>query len=153
MVESTGVSLSPRRPQHRLRYTIVGLLCIAAIAWMLVLMQRNVVFFKTVSDAVASRAHDGSRTLRIGGAVVPGSIHQTASGADFKLVEGGQSVLVVHHGTEPTLFKDCAPVVADGHWNHDTFESDQILIKHGSTYQPPNHATKVCPPDPFKIAK
>ena len=55
----------------------------------------------------------------------------------------------MHHGTQPTLFKDCAPVVADGHWNHDTFESDQILIKHGSTYQPPTNAKAVCPPDPF----
>ena len=139
----------PRRPSHRLRYTIIGLCCIAAVAWMLVLMQRNVVFFKTVSDAVASRAHDGTRTMRIGGAVVPGSIRDTASGARFKLVEGGQTVLVVHHGTEPTLFKNCAPVVADGHWNHDTFESDQILIKHGSTYQPPTNAKAVCPPDPI----
>ncbi len=144
-----GVSSVPRRPSHRLRYTIVALLCIGAVVWMLTLMQRNVVFFKTVSDAVASRAHDGTRTLRIGGAVVPGSIHQTGSGARFELVEGGQTVLVVHHGSEPTLFKDCAPVVADGHWNHDTFESDQILIKHGSTYQPPTNATKVCPPEPF----
>jgi cytochrome c-type biogenesis protein CcmE len=139
----------PRRPRHRLRYTIIGLCCIAAISWMLVLMQRNVVFFKTVSEAVASRAHDGSRTLRIGGAVVPGSIHETASGARFELVEGGQTVRVDHHGTEPALFKDCAPVGADGHWDHETFESDQILIKHGSVYQPPANATKVCPPDPF----
>ena len=75
--------------------------------------------------------------MRIGGAVVPGSIHETASGARFELVEGGQTVLVVHHGTQPTLFKDCAPVVADGHWNHDTFESDQILIKHGSDVPAP----------------
>jgi cytochrome c-type biogenesis protein CcmE len=149
MVDAIDVSSLPRRPRHRLRYAIIALLCIGAVVWMLTLMQRNVVFFKTVSDAVASRTHDGTRTMRIGGAVVPGSIHQTASGARFELVEGGQTVLVVHHGTEPTLFEDCAPVVADGHWNHDTFESDQILIKHGSVYQPPRNATKVCPPNPF----
>ena len=140
----------PRRPSHRLRYTIIALLCIGAIAWMLTLMQKNVVFFKTVSDAVASRAQDGTRSMRIGGAVVPGSIRETASGARFELVEGGKTVLVVHRGNQPTLFKDCAPVVADGHWVRDTFESDQILIKHGSEYQPPANAKAVCPPDPFK---
>jgi cytochrome c-type biogenesis protein CcmE len=133
-----------------LRYTIVALLCIGAVVWMLTLMQKNVVFFKTVSEAVASRDSDGTRSLRIGGAVVPGSIHESASGARFELVEGGQTVLVVHRGAQPTLFKDCAPVVADGHWNHDTFESDQILIKHGSTYEPPANAKAVCPSDPFK---
>ena len=140
----------PRRPSHRLRYTIIALLCIGAIAWMLTLMQKNVVFFKTVSEAVASRAQDGDRSMRIGGAVVPGSIRETASGARFELVEGGKTVLVVHNGNQPTLFKDCAPVVADGHWVRDTFESDQILIKHGSEYQPPANAKAVCPPDPFK---
>ena len=139
----------PERPSHRLRYTIVALLCIGAVAWMITLMQKNVVFFKTVSQAVADRAHDGTREMRIGGAVVPGSIHQLGDGARFELVQGGQTVLVVHHGTQPTLFKDCAPVVADGHWDHATFDSNQILIKHGSTYQPPAHATSVCPPDPF----
>jgi len=147
-MSDAAAPLVPRRPSHRLRYTIVALLCIAAVIWMVTLMQKNVVFFKTVSQAVSDRAHDGTRTMRIGGAVVPGSIHSTGTGARFKLVQGGVTVLVVHHGTEPTLFKDCAPVVADGHWSHDTFESDQILIKHGSTYQPPSHAKALCPADP-----
>jgi cytochrome c-type biogenesis protein CcmE len=140
---------TPRRRPHRLRYTIVALLCIGAVVWMLTLMQKNVVFFKTVSVAVADRAHDGTRTMRIGGAVVPGSIHHTDDGARFELTQGGVTVGVVHHGTEPTLFKSCAPVVADGHWDGKVFVSDQILIKHGSTYEPPKHAKATCPPDPF----
>jgi cytochrome c-type biogenesis protein CcmE len=133
----------------RLRYTIVALVCIAAVAWMVVLMQRNVVFFKTVSEAVHERAGDGTHTLRIGGAVVPGSIHRTASGATFELTEGGVIVRVNHTGDEPALFKDCAPVVAQGHWDHTRFASKQILIKHGNDYKAPANATKRCPPDPF----
>ena len=139
------------RPSHRLRYTIIALLCIGAVIWMITLMQSNVVFFKTVSVAVADRSHDGARTLRIGGAVVPGSIHDNADGADFKLTEGGVTVLIDHHGTEPTLFKNCAPVVADGHWSGNTFVSEQILIKHGSTYDPKKDikdTTATCPRDP-----
>ena len=139
---------TPRR-SHRLRYTIIGLLCIGAVVWMVTLVQRNVVFFKTVSEAVADRAHDGTRELRIGGAVVPGSIHTTTDGANFELTQGGRTVQVVHHGSEPTLFKDCAPVVAQGHWDHERFESKQLLIKHGSDYKAPPNATKRCPPDPF----
>ena len=56
-----------RRPSHRLRYTIIALLCIGAVVWMVTLMQKNVVFFKTVNVAVADRAHDGTREFRIGG--------------------------------------------------------------------------------------
>ena len=141
----------PTRPRrsHRLRYTIIALLCIGAVVWMVTLMQKNVVFYKTVSEAVGDRAHDGTRTMRIGGAVVPDSINRNAAGAEFKLTQGGVTVSVVHHGTEPALFKNCAPVVADGHWRGRTFVSDQILIKHGSTYKPKQDIKGICPPDPF----
>ena len=141
---------TPRDPRkaHRLRYTIIALLCIGAVVWMLTLMTKNVVFFKPVSQAVADRQHDGVRTMRIGGAVVPGAIHHTSDGAEFGLTQGGVTVEIIHHGTEPTLFKNCAPVVADGHWSGKTFVSDQILIKHGSDYEPPKHAKATCPADP-----
>jgi cytochrome c-type biogenesis protein CcmE len=137
------------RPSHRLRYTIIALICIGAVAWMVTLMQKNVVFFKTVNEAVADRAHDGNREFRIGGAVVPGTITDTAGGADFELTAGGKTVKVDHRGTEPTLFKNCAPVVADGHWSGSTFVSTQILIKHGSKYNPKKDIKGACPPDPF----
>src|SRR3954453_17131461 len=142
----------PTRPRrsHRLRYTIIALLCIGAVVWMVTLMQKNVVFFKTVSAAVSDRTHDGVRTMRIGGAVVPGSIHRSGDGAAFKLTEGGVTVLIDHHGTEPTLFKNCAPVVADGHWRGNAFVSDQILIKHGSEYDETlKNLHGKCPDDPF----
>jgi cytochrome c-type biogenesis protein CcmE len=144
---------APRRRTHRLRYAIVAVLCIGAVAWMLVLMQRNVVFFKTVSQAVADRTHDGTRTLRIGGAVLPGTIRHTGAGADFDLTEGGQTVLVDHTGTQPALFQDCAPVVAVGHWQGTTFESHLIIIKHGNQYQPPANAATRCPAEPAGVRK
>ncbi len=145
-----AVAPAVRRPSHRLRYTIIALLCIGAVVWMVTLMQKNVVFYKTVSDAVADRQHDGTRTMRIGGAVVPDTIHATSYGAVFELTEGGKTVKIDHHGTEPALFKNCAPVVADGHWRGTTFESDQILIKHGSEYQETLQKLHgKCPEDPF----
>ena len=139
------------RHSHRLRYTVVALLCIGAVVWMLTLMQKNVVFFKTVSQAVRDEAHDGTRTMRIGGGVVPLSIEQRADGADFDLTEGGVTVHVHHIGNEPELFKDCAPVVAEGHWSahgSTTFDSTRLLIKHGADYRPPKTGTQ-CPPDPI----
>ena len=141
--------MSERR-SHRLRYTIVALLCIGAVAWMLTLMQKNVVFFKTVSQAVRDEAHDGTRTMRIGGGVVPLSIEQRADGADFDLTEGGVTVHIHHVGNEPELFKACAPVVAEGRWNapgSKRFDSTRLLIKHGADYTPPKTGAE-CPPDP-----
>jgi cytochrome c-type biogenesis protein CcmE len=137
----------------RLKYGIVVLLCIGAVAWMLVLLQRNVVFFKTVSQAVHDESHDGTRTMRIGGGVVPGSIRYRSDGVDFQLTEKSVTVLVHHLGGEPSLFKDCAPVVAEGHWDaraSTTFDSTRLLIKHDNNYEAPKNGTTVCPKDPFK---
>ena len=143
--------LVPPRKRNRLRYAIVGVVCLAAVGWMLVLMQKNVVFFKTVSEAVHDQSHDGVRTMRIGGGVIPASIQQRTDGADFDLTEGGITVHIHHVGNEPELFKDCAPVVAEGHWSavgSSTFDSTRLLIKHGANYSPPKTATQ-CPDDPF----
>ena len=64
-----------RAARHRLRYTIIALLCIGAVAWMVTLMQKNVVFFKTVNRRRSPIARTTARaTMRIGGAVVPGTI-------------------------------------------------------------------------------
>jgi cytochrome c-type biogenesis protein CcmE len=150
MAEETAVQLPPRK-RNRLRYAIVAVLCLGAVVWMLVLMQKNVVFFKTVSQAVHDEQHDGTKTMRIGGGVVPATITQRSDGADFDLSEGGVTVHVHHVGTEPELFKACAPVVAEGHWNapgSTTFDSTRLLIKHGADYKPPANATQ-CPADPF----
>ena len=149
MTEPLG--LAPPRKSNRLRYFIVAILCLGAVGWMLVLMQRNVVFFKTVSQAVHDEAHDGVRTMRIGGGVMPDSIQQRSNGADFDLTEGGVTVHIHLTGDEPELFKACAPVVAEGHWSAPgsfTFDSTRLLIKHGADYTPPKTATQ-CPADPF----
>ena len=143
--------IAPPRKRNRLRYAIVAVLCVAAVGWMLVLMQKNVVFFKTVSQAVRDEPHDGVRTMRIGGGVLPATIKQRNDGADFDLIEGGVTVHIHHVGNEPELFKDCAPVVAEGHWSapgSTTFDSTRLLIKHGADYNPPKTGTQ-CPPDPM----
>jgi len=144
------IAALPRR-RNRARYVIVGGLGRGAVAWMLVLMQKNVVFFKTVSQAVHDEPHDGVRTMRIGGGVLPASIQQHSDGADFDLTEGGVTVHVHHVGDEPELFKACAPVVAEGHWSapgSKTFDSTRLLIKHGADYNPPKTGAQ-CPPDPI----
>ena len=142
-----------RRKRVRGVYVVVALLCVGAVIWMLVLLQHNVVFFKTVSDAVHDQPHDGTKTMRIGGGVVPSSIQHTNDGVDFKLTEGGVTVLVHHVGGEPSLFKDCAPVVAEGHWNakgSTMFDSTRLLIKHNNNYEAPKAGATQCPKDPFK---
>src|SRR4051794_30888849 len=148
----TQAPVAPKR-KVKWRFVVVAVLCVGAVGWMLVLMQRNVVFFKTVSEAVHDQTKDSTRSLRIGGGVVPGSITQRGDGVDFDLTEGAVTVRVHHVGSEPPLFKDCAPVVAEGRWaaaGVKTFDSTRLLIKHGNDYKAPADSTTKCPDDPFK---
>lgn len=125
---------------------MAGGLCVAAVAFLLVGgLSRNIVYFRTVSEAVAEHRADpdsGGR-LRMAGNVVTGSVVAREDGVSFQVAEGGAIVSVVHKGDPGELFKDGAPVVCEGRFARggtgDTllFESDRIMIKHGAEYRPP----------------
>ena len=127
------------RPRKRARYVVaVGgcVVAVVAIVLLAVALSDNVVYFRTVSEAVAHR-QDTSR-FRMAGAVVNGSIVSTRIGVDFRVTDGRATATVIQHGDAPQLFKDGAPVVCEGHWAaNGKFISDRILIKHGADYQPP----------------
>jgi cytochrome c-type biogenesis protein CcmE len=114
---------------------------VVAIVILAVALSDNVVYFRTVSEAVRSRADQGTSRFRIAGGVVDGSVHETARGVDFRITDGKHTVTVDHSGDPPDLFKEGAPVVCEGHWAstapNAVFDSDRILIKHGNDYESP----------------
>ena len=121
-----------------LRWWIAAVICLGAVAWLLVVaLSSNIEYFRTASEAVANRTHDADRTLRLAGAVVPGTVHPVIGGVDFDVTDGRATVVVHHRGDPPELFKAGAPVVVEGHWSSNIFSSDRILIKHGAEYAPP----------------
>lgn len=127
------------RPKpKRMRYIVAGGLCAAAVLFLVVGgLSRNIVYFRTVSEAVKNRPAEGTHRFRLMGAVVIGSDHRTADGVAFDVTDGSNRVTVLHHGDPPELFKGGIPVVCEGHWQGATFESDRIMIKHGADYRPP----------------
>jgi cytochrome c-type biogenesis protein CcmE len=114
---------------------------VIAIVVLAVVLSNNVVYFRTVSEAVHNRSDAGTSRFRLAGAVVEGSVHETARGVRFEVTDGKNTVAVYHTGDPPDLFKEGAPVVCEGHWastdRNAPFESDRILIKHGADYEPP----------------
>ncbi len=116
---------------------------IIAIVVLAVVLSENVVYFRTVSEAVAQRHDQGQDRFRIAGAVVPHTIVETRDGVKFEISDGKATAEVIHRGDPPELFKPGAPVVCEGHWGRGAaFDSDRILIKHGNDYQPPKVDTK-----------
>ena len=134
-----------RRPRYIGAAVICGLTVIVGVVLVVVLSQ-NVVYFRTVSEAVHDRKSQGNDRFRLAGAVVPGSVHSTSHGVDFDVTDGKQTVSVVHQGDPPELFKPKAPVLCEGRWGKGlTFDSDRILIRHGAKYSPPKVNTKNAP--------
>jgi cytochrome c-type biogenesis protein CcmE len=134
----------PRRRPNRTRYIVaIGgcVFAVIAIVVLAVVLSNNVVYFRTVSEAVHNRIDEGTSRFRLAGAVVDGSVHETARGVRFEVTDGKNTVVVDHTGDPPDLFKEGAPVVCEGHWastaKNAAFSSDRILIKHGSDYEPP----------------
>jgi cytochrome c-type biogenesis protein CcmE len=114
---------------------VVAAIAIAVLAFQL---SGNITYFRTVSEAVQQRADDRGNSIRLAGEVVPGSLRETRTGVTFRVTDGKATVSVVHQGDPPGLFDDGVPVVCEGEWGAGTtFDSERILIKHGSEYEPP----------------
>jgi cytochrome c-type biogenesis protein CcmE len=133
----TARAVGARRRRALLAVGLCGA-AIVAIVVLAVVLSENVVYFRTVSEAVAQRADQGDDRFRIAGEVVPGSIAATAHGVRFRVTDGKATATIRHTGDPPELFKPGAPVVCEGRWGSGTaFDSDRIMIRHGNEYEPP----------------
>lgn len=133
----------------RWRFVVLGALCVAAIAWLVFgALRDNIVYLQPVSEAVRERTEQGTNRFRMGGAVVPCTIAETADGVRFEITEGDEIAVVRHRGDPPDLFEDGAPVVVEGRWQGETFASERLLIRHGEEYSPESVAVDrdACPP-------
>lgn len=125
---------------NRRAWVAVALCAVAVIAIVVLAVQLsgNVVYYRTVSEALARRSDDAR--FRLAGAVVPGSIRETSDGVRFEVTDGRRTVAIAHRGDPPQLFKAGAPVLCEGRWAPGRavrFDSDRIMIKHGEEYTPP----------------
>jgi cytochrome c-type biogenesis protein CcmE len=157
MADTTTSGATPTTPDptherargRRWHYVVLGVLCAGAIVWLLFgALRENIVYLQPVSEAVAGRDAQGERKFRMGGAVVPCTITETVDGVQFVLTEGGAEVTVTHHGDPPDLFEDGAPVVVEGRWAGEHFDSERLLIRHGEEYTPETVAVdrRACTP-------
>jgi cytochrome c-type biogenesis protein CcmE len=105
------------------------------------------VYFRTADEAVAQRSSLGDRRFRIEGDVVDGSVREVSGTVDFRIASKGVEVPVVHHGDPPELFKPGIPVVLEGRFRGDYFDSDRLMVKHSETYvaDHPERVTTVAP--------
>jgi cytochrome c-type biogenesis protein CcmE len=131
---STPSTTRPRRGQ-RWRLLAAGAVLVGAFAFLLVKgLGSSLNYFETVDQAVSSKAMLGTKTFRLEGLVVPGSVHRSRGGVDFVAAGTKDRIDVVNTGNPPQLFQPDIPVVVVGHFAGATFESNQIIVDHSAQY-------------------
>jgi cytochrome c-type biogenesis protein CcmE len=128
---------APRRRQwlgSRRRQAVAGTIILGAIGFLAFQGLTNATqYFQTARQAVANRATLGTKTFRIEG-TVEHDVRQQGRYELFTIYEGGTAVQVRSTGTPPQIFKPGIGVVLVGHWQGDTYMSDQIMVKHSASY-------------------
>jgi cytochrome c-type biogenesis protein CcmE len=137
-----------RRQKRLVAVLLVIALLTGAVGAMLYALQQNIDLFYTPSQLVDGLGKDkikpqpGQR-LRIGGMVVPGSVHRDPDSlkVSFDLVDTGPVVSVVYEGILPDLFREGQGIVAQGVLvDATTIAASEVLAKHDEEYMPPEVA-------------
>jgi cytochrome c-type biogenesis protein CcmE len=122
----------------RVRVVVLLVLITGSLAWVgTQALSGNLVYYVTPTELLRQQPPPGER-LRLGGQVVPGSVHDIAKGVDFVVTDGTTRMTVIHTGSTPALFKTGSGVVLEGTYGPDgAFHSDTMLVKHNEQYRPP----------------
>ena len=122
----------------RPRVVVLLVLIAGSLAWVGTrALSGNLVYYVTPTELLAQQPPPGEQ-LRLGGQVVPGSVHSLSGIVNFVVTDGTTRMTVVHDGATPGLFQDGTGVVLEGTYGADgAFHSDTMLVKHGEEYRPP----------------
>ena len=125
----------PRRRRFQWRLAAVGAVLAGALCFLLVKgLAGSLDYFETVDQAIAQKATLGTKTVRLEGVVVPGTVHRTPGGVDFVASGTHDRIAVENTGNPPQLFQPDIPVVVVGHFEGAKFVSNQIIVDHTSQY-------------------
>jgi cytochrome c-type biogenesis protein CcmE len=104
--------------------------------------RENLLYFYSPSQIKAGEAPT-SRSFRIGGLVVNGSVKREEGGlaVKFDLTDNSATVPVTYTGILPDLFREGQGIVAMGTLDSSgLFVADEVLAKHDENYMPPEVA-------------
>jgi cytochrome c-type biogenesis protein CcmE len=125
---------------RRGKFMVGGLVIAAAIAYLIWAgVSQSVVYFVTPSELLAAPV--ASKTYRLGGLVLPGSLKWEPKSLDlsFTLSDGKANVSVKHKGAPPDLFAEGRGAVVEGAWTREGyFKASLILAKHSEEYKAPH---------------
>ena len=146
---SSGMT-ETERVRRQTRRFMVGALLVAAIAFVVIAaggINKNLVYYWTPTDLYANGDKAYGATIRLGGMVAKGSIHNRAgvSGVDFDVKDAGRVVHVKSNGVPPQMFRENIGVVVEGTMTRSGyFQCNRLMVSHNNEYRAPKsgHAVK-----------
>jgi cytochrome c-type biogenesis protein CcmE len=134
-----------RRPAHRsARWRLVVCLTIVvgALGWVALRgLTGSFVYYLTPTDIAVGQKAQVDQRVRLGGYVVPGSVHRPADRLTFTVTDGETRMEVLSTGPVPQMFRAGQGVVLEGSLGRDgRFHSDTLLVKHDGEYRAPTDA-------------
>jgi cytochrome c-type biogenesis protein CcmE len=128
--------------RRKSRLFMIGAFLVAGAAFAVIAssgINKNLVYYWTPTDLHASGDKAYGATIRLGGMVSKGSIHQTGgSGVEFDVHDAGQVVHVKSKGAPPQMFREGIGVVVEGTMlRGGYFESNRLMVSHNNEYKAP----------------
>lgn len=131
--------MHPLRKQRLMIVSFIVVLSSVAAVLIFYALGKNMNFFYAPTEIHAGEAPTG-RTIRVGGLVLPGSVHRDDSGLEvsFMVTDNAETLDIKYQGILPDLFAEGQGVVAVGKLDtNGEFRADQVLAKHDEEYMPP----------------
>jgi len=144
VTEGQNMDVTPREappvaPKRRALGWGLGIVLVAAVGFLLFKgLTEASVFFLNVDEAVERQDELGSDRFRIQGYIVSDSVSTDGEYVVFQLTYGGEVAQIRHQGNPAEVLHPETPVVLEGAWNGDRFESDLLLNKHDEVYEEEN---------------
>ena len=128
---------------HKTRWFALGALAIAGTAFFLIAsggIGKNLVYYWGPTQLVHAGDKAIGATIRLGGQVVPDSVHFDAhsSSLTFHMRDSGAEVAVHSTGVPPQMFRAGIGVVVEGTMTRSgVFESSRLMVSHNNQYHAP----------------
>jgi len=122
---------------RRARLLLLAVVVAGAALLMGAGLQHTLTFYRTPSEVQQSPA----ARVRLGGEVVPGSLHTSDGLTSFQLTDGARQVEVEQIESLPGTIREGQQAVVEGTLDRQgVFHSDTVMAKHGNEYQPAGDA-------------
>jgi cytochrome c-type biogenesis protein CcmE len=99
----------------------------------------QITYFHAPSEVATLSAKQLDRTIRVGGIVKTGTLHQDGETYAFIITDNRADLKVTYLGVLPDLFREGQAVVVYGHYDPENgiFTAKDVLAKHDENYMPP----------------